>query len=211
VSVTDVITTVINLAALIFLGAQVMLARSALRETAEGQEREWGRQRKKAAIDAIVASAQYRESLKSTLPWNDMDPKVMADFFEKAKGDYAQLAPLSEYLNHLEDLAVGVKQGVFDLETVSMLEGSRLIGILVSYAPYIEDVRREQNRPTIWNDLDDLVELIKMFRQGPTVLGAKNTNTLLAPRGWSKPKPAIMRLWATSKPHGSDDPEESRQ
>jgi hypothetical protein len=65
VSLTDGITTAISLAALVFLGAQVMLARKSLREAAEGQEREWDRQRRKATIDASVVTAEYRETLKS--------------------------------------------------------------------------------------------------------------------------------------------------
>jgi hypothetical protein len=48
----------------------------------------------------------------------------MARFFRRSNGDYEKLMPVREYLNHLEDIAVGVKQGVFDLDTISMLEGT---------------------------------------------------------------------------------------
>lgn len=206
-SITDAITTAINFAALVFLGAQVMLARKALREAAEGQGREWDRQRRKATIDAIVTTAQYRESLKSTLPWNDRDLEAMAAFFEKVNGDHDRLAPVSGYLNHLDDLAVGVKQGVFDFETVSILEGNRLIDIAASYAPYIDSIRRELNRPTIWDDIDDLVELLKAARQGPiTTAGEKTPGTPpLTWRGWLKLNPAAKRLrMATGVPASGD-------
>jgi hypothetical protein len=76
-----------------------MLARKALREAAEGQEGEWDRQRRKAAIDATVATAQYR-------------------------------------------------------------------------------IRRELNKPTIWDDLDDLVELLKRtYPESAATLGEKIPNT----------------------------------
>lgn len=196
-SPTEVITTAINLSALIFLAAQVMLARKALREAAEGQEREWNRQRKKATIDATVATAQYRESIRALLPWNDRDPKAMAAFLEKAGGDYDKLAPLSGYLNSLDDIAVGVKQGVLDLETVSMLFGSRIIDVVASYAPYMESIRRGLDRPQTWSDLDDLVELLKKLRQESTeALSEQEQSTKLNRPGWLKLKPVGKRTFA---------------
>jgi len=190
----DIITTAISFAALVFLGAQVPLARKAINDASAGQEREWARQRRKAAIDVIVDTAPYRESLKSTVPWNDRDPESMAAFFERTKGDHEMLAPVREYLNHLEDLAVGVKQGVYDLETVSILEGSRLIDIVVSYSPYIESTRRELNRPTLWNDLDDLANLLKALRQEQTkTQEVKTLDTPIIRRNWLKRKPANER------------------
>lgn len=169
-STAETITAAINFAALVFLGAQVMLARRALREAAEAQQREWKRQRKKASIEASVSTAGYREALKAVLPWNDRDPKEVAAFLKEADGDHAKLSPVRGYLNHMEDIAVGIKQGVFDLETISMLEGGRIIDTVASYAPYIESVRQELRRPTIYDDIEDLAELLKAHRQGsPTV------------------------------------------
>lgn len=128
-SAAEMITAAINFAALVFLGAQIMLSRRALRETAESQQEEWNLQRKKASIEASISTARYREALKSVLPWNDRDPEVVAAFLKEANGDRAKLTPVREYLNHLEDLAVGIKQGVFDLGTISMLEGTRIIDV----------------------------------------------------------------------------------
>lgn len=76
----EIITAAISFAVLVFLGAQVMHARRALKETARGQQQEWERQRKKAAIEASVSTARYREALKAVLPWNDRDPEKMAAF-----------------------------------------------------------------------------------------------------------------------------------
>src|SRR5689334_17908215 len=135
-SLAEVITTVINFAALVFLGGQVMFARQALKAAAVAQQQEWERQRKKASIDASVSTAKYREALKAVLPWNDRDREEVAAFLKKAAGNHAKLTPVREYLNHLNDIGVGVKQGVFDLDTIAMLEGSRIIDVVESYAPY---------------------------------------------------------------------------
>jgi hypothetical protein len=195
-SLADTITLLINFVGLVFLGVQVMQARKAVSDTARGQEREWERQRKKSSIDAIVATAQYRESLKAVLPANDGDPKAVAAFLEEAKGDTTKLGPLSEYLNHIEDLAVGVKQGIFDLDTISMLEGNRLIDIIPNYVPYMESVREETSRPAIWEDIDDLVEMIKVHK-GLVVVSRENTsNTPSTGRGPFKLKLVGKRLWA---------------
>jgi hypothetical protein len=161
VSTAEVITVAISFAGLVFLGVQVGLARQALKETAVAQQQEWERQRKKASIDAIVATSKYREALKAVLPWNDRDPEEMANFLKSAGGDHAKLMPIREYLNHLEDIAVGVKQGVFDLETISMLEGSHIIDVAASYAPYIESVRHELRRSTIYEGIEYLAKLIE--------------------------------------------------
>lgn len=165
-TVSEMITTAVNIAALVFIGCQVLLARRALREGAEAQQQEWVRRRKQATIELEVSTARYRESLKAVLPWNDRDPKEVAAFLKDAAGDRARLGSVREYLNHLEDLAVGIKEGVFDLDTVSMLEGSRIIDTVASYSPYIEGVRRELGRPALYLDIEELAQMLKVQRRG---------------------------------------------
>jgi hypothetical protein len=160
-SVVDVVTTVINFGALIFLGAQVMLARQAVKKASNGQEEEWLRQRKKASIDASIYTSEYRESLKAGLPWNDSDPKLVAGFLKEAKGDHVKLASVRAYLNSLEDLAVGVKQGVFDLETTYMLSGRRIMETAINYEPYIRSIRKEINSTAVYCELEDLAAMLK--------------------------------------------------
>ena len=160
-STAETITAAVNFAALVFLGAQVMLARRALKETSKGQQQEWERQRKKASIDVSISTAQYREKLKAVLPWNDRDPGGVAAFLRSANGDREKLAPVRQYLNHLEDIAVGVAQGAFDLKTISMLQGSRIVDTVANYTPYIENIRQELRRPEIYSYLEALAQLLK--------------------------------------------------
>jgi hypothetical protein len=155
------VTAAISFAGLVFLGVQVLLARMALKETARAQRDETARLRKQAAIEMMVSTSEYRERLKADLPWNDRDPEVVATFVEEAKRDYLRLAPLREYLNHLEDLAVGTIHGVYDTEIVAILEGRRIIDAAISYRPYIEWIRETLDRPTIYSDIFDLAEIMK--------------------------------------------------
>lgn len=163
-STAETITAAINLAALVFLGAQVMLARRALMETSKAQQQEWERQRKKASIEASISTARYREELKAVLPWNDRDPEEVAAFLKEVNGNHARLAPLRQYLNHLEDIAVGIEQEVFDLKTISRLSGGRIIDTVTNYAPYIANVRQELCRPTVYDGIEDLAEKLKAIQ-----------------------------------------------
>jgi hypothetical protein len=141
-----------------------MLARRALRETSKAQQEEWKRQRKKSSIEASISTARYREELKAVLPWNDRDPEEVAAFLKEVNGNHARLAPLRQYLNHLENTAIGVEQKVFDLKTISRLEGGRIIDTFTNYAPYIENVRKELRRPTVYDGIEGLVKELKAIQ-----------------------------------------------
>jgi hypothetical protein len=162
-SVSEVIATTINIAGLVFLGAQVMLARKAMDDTAKGQEQEWDRQRKKTTLDALLATQEYRASLKARLPWNDRDPSNVAAFLEEAKEDHEKLALVRRYLNSLEDIGIGVKQGVYDLEIIWLSEGERIITTVENYQPYIQGIREELKSQMVYNELSDLADMLKTF------------------------------------------------
>jgi hypothetical protein len=161
VTTADIVTAVIGFAGLVFLGIQVLLAQRAIKDTALAQRDETDRQRKQASIDMMVSTSEYRERLKSDLPWNDRDPAVVAAFLHEAQGDFIRLTPLREYLNHIEDLAVGTIHGVYDVEIVAILEGRRIIDAVNSYRPYIEWIRETLDRPTIYSDIFELAEIMK--------------------------------------------------
>jgi hypothetical protein len=149
-----------------FIGVQISQTQAVARATADAQVREWDIRRKQATIDAVVSTAGYRESLKAFLPENDRDPKAVAAWLRKAKRDPKKMFHAGEYFNHLTDLAVGVTQGVFDLDTVSMLEGGRIIDTVEAFAEYIADVRQRAGRPSIWEDVEDLARQLKEQRAG---------------------------------------------
>lgn len=161
---SEIFTAVINVAALLFVGAQVQLARRALKDSAEGEEKERLRLRKQATIEISARTEHYREAVKAQLPWNDRDPNEVAAFLEAAQNDRAKLAPVRAYLNHLEDLAVGVRAEVYDLETVNLLWGGRILGVAASYAGYIDRIRLELNSPGVYEYFDELVEALRALR-----------------------------------------------
>lgn len=52
-------------------------------------------------------------------------------------------------------------QGVFDLKTISMLQGSRIVDTVTNYTPYIKNIRQELRRPEIYSYLEALSQLLK--------------------------------------------------
>jgi hypothetical protein len=183
----DIVTAAINFAALIFLAAQVMLARNALRDSSKSQEEEWGRRRRKAAIDMSMSMSAYRASLSAALPWNDRSAEEVAAFLKEADGQHVKLEPVRQYLNHLEDVAVGVKQNVFDIDTIYMLDGRRIIDTVANYMPYILGVRKELDRPNIYDDIEDLAALLK--NHGARASARCSSETVLGGRGRDHPGP----------------------
>jgi len=83
-------------------------------------------------------------------------------FIEAANGDLMRLTPLREYLNHLKIWRVGTIHGVYDVEIVAILEGKRIIDAANSYRPYIEWIRETLDRPTVYSDILDLAEMMKI-------------------------------------------------
>ena len=70
------------------------------------------------------------------LPWNDRDSAVVARSWMGQAGLHAGHAGTGG-LNHIEDLAVGTLDGVYNERIVAVLEGWRLIDAAVSCRPYI--------------------------------------------------------------------------
>jgi hypothetical protein len=73
-------------------------------------------------------------------------------------------APVRQYFNHLEDLAAGVKQGIFDLEALALLSGSRIVDTVESYANYIAEVRQELGRPSIYENIEELAHMLRQYQ-----------------------------------------------
>ncbi|GAA3297699.1 DUF4760 domain-containing protein [Dactylosporangium vinaceum] len=163
-TIINVVTLMINIGALFFVGSQVRLARRALNESAEGQEKERLRLRRQATIEMSANTERYREAMKAKLPWNDRDRRQVAEFLEEAWGDREKMALVRAYLNHLEDMAVGVKAEVYDLDTVYMLSGDRLIAAGEGFAGYIGRIRGELKSPSVYEHFEDLVNRLKLLR-----------------------------------------------
>ena len=132
---------------------------------------------------------RYREELKEVLPWNDRDSKDVEDFLKSANGDHMKLTPVRKYLNHMEDIAVWCEARGFDLDTIEMLQGSRIVDTVANYTPYIESVRRELQRPAIHSYLEELAEMLKAYPQyAPIALSDDVRADAAHGRGLRQPK-----------------------
>jgi hypothetical protein len=164
-SIISAIAATINLGALVFVGMQVRNAASESRRAAEYQEAEGQRQRKRDTINAVIATSQQRDKLKTALPWNDRDAVEVADFLRQVEQDQDRRAAVRAFLDYLEMIAAGVNDGVFDVETVSRTFGGRIVAVASNYAPYIELRRRELNSPSLYIELESVAASIREYRQ----------------------------------------------
>ena len=79
---------------------------------------------------------------------------------------------LRNYLNYLEDLAVGVNLELFDLPILSRTIGPRMVRAWESYSPWIKEERRSLKFPKLCSDLEVCVIKIQEFRgEAPKEIG----------------------------------------
>jgi len=70
-----------------------------------------------------------------------------------------------EYLNKLEQFAVGIKKDIYDFDTLCEMASGNLISKYNRFKSYIEE-RRAIKRPTLYIEFEQLVERIKKATQG---------------------------------------------
>jgi hypothetical protein len=161
------VTAILGLGSLIFVGIQVRRGATETRHAALAEEAERLRQRKRETINAVAATAKYRQEMKSALPWNDRDAATVKAFLAEAENDDKARHAVRAYLDYVEMLAAGVNEGVFDLSTLARMQGGRIVAIAANYSDYIDRRRGELNSPTLYSELTALAEEISRTRQQP--------------------------------------------
>jgi hypothetical protein len=156
--------TVINLAAVLFVGVQVRQAAVQSRRATLAQQEEWVKARKRATVEFYMSTEPLNSRLKAALPFLDRNAEAAAEFLEAAERDPDAAAAIRAYLDYLETLAAGANEGVLDLSTIDRMTGSRIVAVAANYAPYIERRRGELGAPGLYRELERLAELIAAHR-----------------------------------------------
>ena len=73
---------------------------------------------------------------------------------------------IRQFLNDLERLAVGVRSGVYDLDTVKSLTGGVVIAQYTRTEAYITEIRRRTGRPKAYEHLEWLAETLRQIEKG---------------------------------------------
>ncbi len=161
VSVVGAATGVI---AVFFVGGQVRHATKQAQSAAAAQEHEWERQRRRATVDFFTFAADRNWKLKQAEPFLSRDSEKAREFIQQAYTDRKVELSIVAYFDFLDTLGVGVAQEVFDLKTLDMICGTRILAMFQNYAEYIA-YKRQAIHPDVWRDLDHLVEAITTLRR----------------------------------------------
>jgi hypothetical protein len=172
------VTAIGGLGSLIFVGVQLRRGAIETRNAALAEEKERLRQRKRQTIEAVAATARYRQEMKTALPWNDRDAATVRAFLDEAENDDKARSAIRAYLDYLEMLAVGVNEGVLDVDTLARIHGGRIVAIAANYAGYIDRRREEMGSVTLYSELELLADSIRAAgtsrRDGPRFVTSQN-------------------------------------
>jgi hypothetical protein len=152
---------------------------------------EYERLKRQATLDYLGGGRSLHLKLRSMLPY-DWDEEAVTRYVAEAyaSDDTNRIASLAAYMGYYESLAVGVASEIYELHSVDTLIGSRVIRIAQTYQPFIQEVRRRANIPSLYGELEWLAtELTKLRQtQGGYLLFADRN------RGLARPAGAVTRV-----------------
>ena len=154
-----------NFSALVFIAVQLTESRRTARSAAEESARENVRRSRQATLDYYYETFVIREELLRKLPTHD-DPESVTRAISKAlSGHHDELrADIKSYLNYFETLSGGVNLGIYDIETIDRLTGTRIISTFRRWTPYIDRVREKSGRPSLYAEFEILATKLEHRR-----------------------------------------------
>jgi hypothetical protein len=162
---TTIIGLAINGIGLIFVATQVVLARRQLQDNIDLSTREALRLKRQATIDFYMSTIQKVNEWRSLLP-DEWDKPAVEKYVDKAYGHGGknELHVLAAYLQYLEALAVAVRSGIYDLDVLNSIIGSRIINICENYQPFFDKRRAEVGTSKAYENLEWLGNEILKYR-----------------------------------------------
>lgn len=157
---------VAGVGAVVYVGRQVMQSAANTKAATEERVKEAAQRRREETMRFYLASVEARERHETYLP-GDRETDKIADLIARATDNPDEEAAIRVYLSYLEILAIGVNEDVLDIGIVDLFAGGALIAVVSNYGSWIEEQRRELNAPTLYVELEKLVQAIKMRRTDP--------------------------------------------
>lgn len=155
----------INGIGLSFVAVQVILARRQVLHSQRTSEAENTRRKREATIDFYMDTVKHRSKWTAVLP-DDWSEEEIHEFIKTAyqTSDAEKLKCMIDYLGYFETLAVAVSAGVYDLETLDSLAGTRIRRIAANYQPYFAEVRRATGVKAMYVELEWLADRLAETR-----------------------------------------------
>lgn len=173
-SVADVVGlcgVLINGVVVIFLVIQLRLLRDQVNQAKDAFVSEQARARKQSTLEFMANTVARRHELAGLIPPEEEREEVQ-ELLNTFPKDSRVRRNLYDYLNYYEMLATGVNTNVLDIGVVNRNSGGTIIRIYRTYAQLIRAVRRELNRPTMYEELETLV--LELGRLRGSKVGAES-------------------------------------
>lgn len=154
-----------NFGALLFIAVELLQARTARLAADRSQIDENRRRKQEATLDYYNQSFGERRSLSSSLPTLSDVQGITESIQRATAGDIATSESIRSMLAYYETLATGVNIGIYDMETIDRLAGSRLTRILDSWLPYIRWARAARQNPLAYCEFEQMVAVIRQRRE----------------------------------------------
>lgn len=152
----------INVTLFVVFALQLKELKRQVVQSAEATKLDHVRRRAQATIDFYRTTLDKRVSLRESLP-DDRDAAGVADLvaeaIEKDESDSAHA--ITDYLTYFEMLATGANAGVFDIDIVERLAGTRILAIVANYKSWIEFRRAKYSQPKLYQELVTLGDEIR--------------------------------------------------
>jgi hypothetical protein len=160
-----IIGLIINGAGLVFIAAQVILARRQLKENLSQAAREADRIKRQATVEFYMSTAQKVSEWRSIIP-DDWDKVRIGAFTRNVyrRNDKAKMLVLASYLGFFEALAVAIRADVYDLTTFDAIAGSRILNICQNYQQFFALRRKEVGSSFAYRNLEWLGNALSELR-----------------------------------------------
>ncbi len=164
-NITTVIGLSVNGAGLIFIAAQVVLARRQLKENLSQAAREAARIKRQATIEFYMSTMQKVSEWRSVVPDDWDKPKIEA--FTRSvyrRNAKAKMLALASYLGYFEALAVAIRADIYELTVLDAIAGSRILNICQNYQQFFTLRRNQVGTVHAYENLEWLGKKIAKLR-----------------------------------------------
>jgi hypothetical protein len=156
----------INAIVLVFLVVQVWLLRAQVNQAKDAFVKEQVLSRKQSTLEFMANTVGRRHELAALIPSEEEHSKVR-ELLRGFDDSSTTRRNLYDYLNYYEMLATGANADVLDIDMVNRNTGGVIIKIFRTYAALIFRLRREQQRPTMYEELQVLATRLSAMRGLP--------------------------------------------
>lgn len=162
---TSAIGIAINGFGLVFVATQVALARRQIRIGVDQSQKEDLRLRRQSTIDFYMATLDRVSQWRAALP-DDWDKTSIHAYTDKAykRGGEGARKLLASYLGYLEGLAVAIRSGIYDMETLNSIAGSRIINVSDNYQAFFDRRREEAGTNHAYENIEWLAAQLRELR-----------------------------------------------